>query len=60
MSSEFAILTNSKCLLCHEAEGKGQWQLCSTCRSDIIERSLQRRSAMRLDHCLACLTPKRG
>ena len=35
MSSDFAILTDSKCLLCHQVEGRGAWQLCDRCRAEL-------------------------
>jgi hypothetical protein len=30
------------CILCHDGQASGQWQLCDDCRARLAERSAQR------------------
>ena len=52
-------ITFDTCILCQQAEGRGTWQLCDGCRSNLIRQSGQRQRMMAPDHCLGCFTPRR-
>ena len=56
---QFAISTDSKCIFCHMGEATGKWSLCDGCRSDLAQRSAQRRARMAPDHCMGCSTVRR-
>jgi hypothetical protein len=51
---DYSDLTNSTCILCHQAPGEGQWRLCPTCRRELAERSRRRQARMAPQVCLGC------
>ena len=55
-----SVSTIKTCIICRNSGATGQWQLCPTCRAELVRRSAERQSRMAPDHCMSCFTPKRG
>ena len=49
----------STCLICHAAEGHGQWQVCDGCRAELVRLQIEREAAMAPPYCLGCFLPRR-
>jgi uncharacterized protein YbaR (Trm112 family) len=57
--SEYVILTDDRCILCHEAPGEGAWQLCGECRSQLANEHHRKMALRAPTVCLGCYAPRR-
>ena len=53
------ITTAGLCVVCSKSGASGKWEICSSCRAELVERSAGRQAQMAPALCVACHEPRR-
>ena len=54
------ITTAGLCVVCSKSGASGKWEICSSCRAELVERSAQQQATMTPNYCMGCQRPRSG